>query len=98
MLMSASKLPQHLADGISVLNLTIGKNFVGKPLRTLVEGYFARGGIQVQVTCVSADELKDAYEHPENHRDLIVRVGGFSAYFVTLSRALQENIIARTSL
>ncbi len=95
MLMSASKLPQHLADGISVLNLTIGKNFVGKPLRTLVEGYFARGGIQVQVTCVSIEELQDALEHPEKHSDLIVRVGGYSEYFVRLSPALQKAVVER---
>ena len=95
MLRSASKLPQHLADGISVLNLTINKNFVGKPLRALIEGYFDMGGIQVQVTCVSADELKDAYEHPENHRDLIVRVGGYTDYFINLTPALRKAVLER---
>ena len=82
MLKSAAKLPQHLADGISVLNLTLSKSFVGDALRSLVETYFAMGGIQVQVTCVSAEELQDALLHPDKHRDLIVRVGGYSEYFV----------------
>lgn len=95
MLRSASKLPQHLADGISVLNLTINKNFVGQPLRALVAGYFDMGGIQVQVTCVSADELKDAYEHPENHRDLIVRVGGYTDYFINLTEPLRKAVLER---
>jgi len=95
MLLSASRLPQHLADGISVLNLTLGRNFVGAPLRALVEGYFSKGGIQVQVTCVSIEELQDALVHPEKHEDLIVRVGGYSEYFIRLTPALQQAVIKR---
>jgi len=45
---------------------------------------------------VSAKTLLDAQAHPENHRDLIVRVAGYSDYFCDLSRALQDEIIART--
>lgn len=95
MLRSASKLPQHLAQGISVLNLTLAKSSVEKALRPLVEGYFAMGGIQIQVTCTSVEELLDAYEHPEKHRDLVVRVGGYSDYFVNLSQALQKAVVER---
>jgi len=95
MLKSAARLPQHLADGISVLNLTISKSFVGDALRSLVETYFELGGIQVQVTCVSADELQDAMAHPEKHRDLIVRVGGYSEYFVNLTPALRQAVLDR---
>lgn len=95
MLKSAARLPQHLADGISVLNLTLNKNFVGKSLRSLVETYFAMGGIQVQVTCTSVDELKDALENPDKHRDLIVRVGGYSDYFINLSPALRQAVVER---
>ena len=95
MLKSASKLPQNLADGISVLNLTLSKSFVGEALRSLVNSYFALGGIQVQVTCTSAEELQDALEHPDKHRDLIVRVGGYSDYFVNLSPALRKAVVER---
>lgn len=95
MLRSAARLPQHLADGISVLNLTLAKSFVGSSLRALVNGYFAMGGIQVQVTCTSVDELRDAMEHPERHRDLIVRVGGYSEYFCNLSPALKQAVLDR---
>ena len=95
MLRSAARLPQDLADGISVLNLTLQKNFVGSSLRALVEAYFALGGIQVQVTCTSAEELQDALLHPDRHRDLIVRVGGYSEYFVNLSQPLREAVVAR---
>ena len=52
----------------------------------------------VTATVVSAEELQDAKIHPENHRDLIVRVGGYSDYFVDLSPELQDNVIARTVL
>ena len=95
MLKSAAKLPQNLADGISVLNLTLSKSFVGDALKSLVLSYFAMGGIQVQVTCTSVEELQDALANPEKHRDLIVRVGGYSDYFVNLTPALRKAVVER---
>ena len=92
---SASKLPQHLVEAISVLNMTMEKGYVEKALRPLVESYFEKGGMQVQVTCTSKEELLDAYEHPEMHRDLIVRVGGYSDYFMNLSPALRKAVVER---
>ncbi|MBO5934227.1 MAG: hypothetical protein J6Q94_01925 [Clostridia bacterium] len=65
---------------------------------SLAKAYFANGGQQYTVTVVSPDDLIDAKEHPENHRNLIVRVGGYSDYFVSLSDELQNNIIERTFL
>lgn len=62
----------------------------------LFHSYFDRGGQQLSVTVVSAEELKDAQVRPECHRDLIVRVGGYSDYFVNLNKNLQDNVIART--
>ena len=62
----------------------------------LVDSYFGRGGQMLTFTVVSADELLDAQIRPERHRDLIVRVGGYSDYFVWLDRDLQDNVIART--
>ncbi len=63
----------------------------------LSKSYFDRRGQQLSVSVVSEEELKDAQIHPDAHRDLIVRVGGYSDYFVSLSKDLQDNIIARTS-
>jgi formate C-acetyltransferase len=63
----------------------------------LAKAYFAGGGQQLSVNVLSADELKDAQAHPEKYGDLIVRVGGYSDYFVRLPRDLQDNVIARTS-
>lgn len=63
----------------------------------LAKAYFAGGGQQLSVNVLSADELKEAQKHPERYGDLIVRVGGYSDYFVRLPRDLQDNVIARTS-
>ncbi|MBQ7474961.1 MAG: hypothetical protein IJS78_03470 [Clostridia bacterium] len=62
----------------------------------LAKAYFAGGGQQYTATVVSPEDLLDAKIHPERHRDLIVRVGGFSGYFVELDEGLQDNVIART--
>lgn len=62
----------------------------------LWRSYFERRGQQLSVSVVSAQELLDAKKHPQDHRDLIVRVGGYSDYFVDLSGELQDNVIART--
>ncbi len=62
----------------------------------LAKAYFAGGGQQYTVTVVSPKDLLDAKEHPENHGNLIVRVGGYSDYFVNLNAELQDNVIERT--
>ena len=62
----------------------------------LAKSYFSGGGQQYTVTVVSPEDLLDAKENPENHRNLIVRVGGYSDYFVNLSEELQDNVIERT--
>lgn len=64
--------------------------------KTLAKTFFKEGGQQYTVTVVSPEELLDAKEHPDRHRDLIVRVGGFSGYFVELDEGLQDNVIARS--
>lgn len=58
--------------------------------------YFANGGSQAMLTIVGRDDLERAMEHPEEYQNLIVRVGGYSEYFVQLSREIQEDILART--
>ena len=62
----------------------------------LAKAFFAGGGQQYTVTVVSPEDLLDAKKHPENHRNLIVRVGGYSDYFVNLDEGLQDNVIERT--
>ena len=55
------------------------------------------GGHHIQFNVVDSDTLKRAREHPEEYRDLIVRVAGYSDYFCDLSPALQSEIISRTA-
>ena len=63
----------------------------------LLRAFFNRlHGYHVQYNVVSRETLLDAQQHPEKHRDLIVRVAGYSALFTTLSKSLQDDIINRT--
>ena len=62
----------------------------------LVKSFMDLGGNHIQFNCVSTEELKDAQIHPENHEDLLVRVAGFSAFFVRLHEGVQNEIIDRT--
>jgi pyruvate-formate lyase len=66
-------------------------------LADLTETFFKNGGQHIQFNLVDTDELLDAKAHPEKHRDLVVRVGGFSAYFVMLSPEIQDDIIYRST-
>ena len=68
-------------------------------LISLMRTYFGPlGGMEMQLNIVSADTLRDAQVHPENYKDLIVRIAGFSAYFVEVYRAAQDDLIRRTEL
>jgi formate C-acetyltransferase/4-hydroxyphenylacetate decarboxylase large subunit len=67
-----------------------------KNLLSLIKTFFDLGGWHIQFNVVDSALLKDAQVHPENYRDLVVRVAGFSAYWVELSKGVQEEIIART--
>lgn len=67
-----------------------------RALKSLIETYFRKGGMEIQVSVVSGEVLRDAQKHPENYADLIVRVSGFSAYFCSLRKATQDEIIKRT--
>ena len=62
----------------------------------LVKAFIMLGGHQLQLNAVNRDRLLDALEHPENHKNLIVRVWGWSGYFTELDRPYQEHIIRRT--
>ena len=66
-----------------------------KGISALLRSYFAQGGMQMQINVYNSSELKEAQQNPAHHGDLIVRVGGYSDYFVRLSPALQNEIIAR---
>jgi formate C-acetyltransferase len=99
-LRSAGKM-DHVKTGGTLLNMKFtpgllkGEEGLGG-LRCLVRTYFKFGGHHVQFNIVSAATLREAKAHPEAHRNLIVRVAGYSDYFVDCSTALQDEIIRRT--
>ncbi len=67
-----------------------------KTLLALIRTYFKKGGQEIQINSTSRKILEDAMEHPENHKNLVVRVSGFSAFYVTLEKAVQLDILSRT--
>ena len=67
-------------------------------LLSLIHIYFQAGGFLVQFNIVSTETLRDAQLHPENHRDLVVRVATYAAYFIELGPELQEDIIHRLEM
>jgi len=62
----------------------------------LVKAFVHLGGHQLQLNCVNREVLLDAMEHPENHKNLIVRVWGWSGYFNELDLPFKQHIIRRT--
>ena len=100
MILSLTSWDQAALLGGMVVNIKFGKgNLNGRKKEnflTLVRAFMERGGIELQVNVVDRATLEDAIVHPENHRDLIVRIGGYSDYFTRLSPVLQQEIIDRT--
>lgn len=100
MLRSATKLDPVPMRSVQ-LNMKIHPSAVqgvdgSVKLMNLIKRYFEQGGYHIQFNIVDSEMLRDAQKHPEKYRDLIVRVAGFSAYWVELSRAIQDEIIVRT--
>ena len=100
LLLSIAKLPQKRTPGTTSAIVEVDpKLFSGETLPLLAEllfGAAARGLGNVQFNTVSAEVLEDAKAHPQNHRNLAVRVSGFSQKFCLLNPDLQDHIIART--
>ncbi len=96
---SATKLDHSLlANGLACtfnINPEIAKIDGGKTFEALIRTYMKLGGMYVQFNAISTDTLKDAQKSPENHKNLMVRVSGYSARFIDLPRAVQNDIISR---
>jgi formate C-acetyltransferase len=67
-------------------------------LSQLIQTYFEMGGMEMQINVISVDTLRDAQKNPDNYKNLVVRVAGFSAYFVELHVTGQDDLISRTEL
>lgn len=97
---SASKM-DHVRTGGTLLNMKFspqvldGDDGITK-LSHLVRSYFKLDGHHIQFNVVTAQTLREAQKHPEKYRDLIIRVAGYSDYFVDVGKKLQDEIIKRT--
>jgi formate C-acetyltransferase len=97
---SAAKI-DHVRTGGTLLNQKFNPQLLEDDegidsLAHLVRSYFSMDGHHIQMNVVKADTLRDAQQHPEKYRDLIVRVAGYSDYFCDLNPDLQNEIIRRT--
>lgn len=100
-LRSLVKADYSLVPGGAAINLRLSPQYLNETdglekLAYLLKTYISMGGEQLQVNVVDAETLQLALENPDQYRDLVVRVAGFTAYFVTLNYSIQQEIIART--
>lgn len=89
-----------LIGGVAV-NMKFSKNSLGPrsldTMASLIKTFIARGGFEMQINVVDKETLLEARKNPENYRDLVVRIGGYSDYFVKLSKEMQDEVILRTA-
>ena len=83
------------------MNMKFSKNVLNtdeklKKMAWLIKAFMARQGWHIQFNIHSREELLDAQENPEKHKNLLVRVGGYSAYFIDLPPELQNEIVQRS--
>ena len=98
MLLTLAKFPNAHHAG-TVQNLKLSSSlFEEQPqkVKALIDTYFKMGGSQLMITVLSRGDLEDAIKNPDKHRNLLVRVGGFSAFFVTLEDDVQQEVLSRT--
>jgi len=99
---SIAKLPYYAAqDGISntfsIVPSALGKDLPEQRanLTDLMDGYFTRGGFQINMNVLDRELLKDAMKHPEKYPQLTIRVSGYAVHFTRLTREHQEEILRR---
>ena len=98
---SVARLDHALCYNGTLYNMKFTPDFFDTESRrrkfiSMVDAYFGMGGFHVQYNVVSRETLEDAKVNPMQHRDLIVRVAGYSAYFIELDPFVQDEVIART--
>ena len=99
-MLSAAGLDHMTMRHGSVLNMLIDPEVLGsdeklKKFADMLRAFFNMGGYLIQFNIVSAETLRDAQVHPEDHRDLVVRVATYAAFFTELQKDLHDDIINR---
>jgi len=100
---SVGKLPTIWIQKGGIFNMRLSKNAIASrenrmKIVDMMKTFFMKYGEHIQFNVVDSETLKDAMKHPENYKDLMVRVSGYSAYFVALSPACQADVITRAEL
>ncbi len=100
-LKSAARIPHELASSGIALNMRFHpgmlKNEQGvETFAKMIQTYFDLGGMHIQPNVVSTRTLREAQQNPQDYKDLVVKVSGYSAYFCDLGKSIQEDIIARS--
>ncbi len=99
-ILSSTKWEHHELIGGVAVNMKFSKSSLGKNslniMQGLIKAYMLRGGFELQINVTDKELLEKAKKNPENYRDLIVRIGGYSDYFVKLSPEMQAEVILRT--
>ena len=99
--LSSTKWDHSKFIGGVAVNLKFSKASLGRDsldaMISIIKTYLKRGGLEVQINVVDNETLKKAQHNPEAYRDLVVRIGGYSDYFVRLSPEMQEEVILRTT-
>lgn len=99
---SCAKMNQDIHSGGTLLNMRLSHDLVSTKrgrsnLAAMVQSFFDQGAFHVQFNTLSTKTLLDAQAHPEQYKDLLVRVAGYSTQFVHLSKTLQDSIIRRSA-
>lgn len=99
---SVAKINHDIHSGGTLMNMKLAPELLKtdrnlKNLAAIIRAYFALGAFHVQFNVISTETLRKAQEHPEDYRDMLVRVAGYSTQFVNLSREAQDAIIERTT-
>lgn len=99
-ILSATEFPQTKFLGGIAQNIRLSKKLFADDEKkipiSLLRAFIQRGGSELQINCVGSDTLRQAMEHPEDYRDLMVRIGGYCDFFTKLAPDLQQEIIRRT--
>jgi 4-hydroxyphenylacetate decarboxylase large subunit len=100
-LLNSAAIWDHAQSQNSQLNIKIHPTAIrgiegSKKLLDLTRAYMRKGGFHIQYNIVDSKVLQDAQKNPQNYRDLMVRVAGFTQYWVEIGKAVQDELIART--
>ena len=99
-ILSSTKWEHYRLIGGVAVNMKFSKSTLGNDslniMQALIKAYMLRGGFEIQINVTNKELLEKAIQNPEEYRDLVVRIGGYSDYFTRLSPQMQQEVILRT--